>query len=214
MGASVEFFANNPHDVPDYEVGELSTSTATARRCATWTSPPRTLRLHLPGLLVPRDRRARPALLLRRGEPLLLPPLRGQRREDHQRRRLRQPDPRRRAGRRSRPAQRHARLVPGADHLHDVHHRLRGRPRRDPPGRRRPVRSVQRRLRGRRQHLGGRQRRSPLRQPHRRDGPSTRKSAVGQPTTRKITATSSRPGRLTYSEHRLPDGLAIDRRPV
>ncbi|MFF1832792.1 M4 family metallopeptidase [Streptomyces sp. NPDC058231] len=40
--------------------------------------------------------------------------------------------------------------------------------------------------------------------------PSTRKSAVGLPTSRQIEATSSRPGRLTYSTHGLPKGLSIN----
>ncbi|MFE7327046.1 M4 family metallopeptidase [Streptomyces sp. NPDC057565] len=40
--------------------------------------------------------------------------------------------------------------------------------------------------------------------------PSTRKSAVGQPTSRQIEATSSRPGRLTYSAEGLPQGLSIN----
>ncbi|MFD4227875.1 M4 family metallopeptidase [Streptomyces sp. NPDC058545] len=40
--------------------------------------------------------------------------------------------------------------------------------------------------------------------------PSTRKSAVGQPTSRQIEATSSRPGPLSYSAHGLPKGLSID----
>lgn len=41
--------------------------------------------------------------------------------------------------------------------------------------------------------------------------PARRNAAVGQPTTRQIEATSSRPGRLTYSASRLPTGLSIDR---
>lgn len=40
--------------------------------------------------------------------------------------------------------------------------------------------------------------------------PSTRKSAVGQPTSRQIEATSSRPGPLTYSADGLPKGLSIN----
>ncbi|MEU5344627.1 M4 family metallopeptidase [Streptomyces sp. NPDC020766] len=40
--------------------------------------------------------------------------------------------------------------------------------------------------------------------------PSTRDSAVGQPTSRPIEATSTRPGALTYSATGLPDGLSID----
>ncbi|MFE2492535.1 M4 family metallopeptidase [Streptomyces scopuliridis] len=40
--------------------------------------------------------------------------------------------------------------------------------------------------------------------------PSTRASAVGQPTSRQIDATSSRPGPLKYSAHGLPKGLSIN----
>ncbi|WP_405669561.1 M4 family metallopeptidase [Streptomyces sp. NBC_00055] len=40
--------------------------------------------------------------------------------------------------------------------------------------------------------------------------PSTRQSAVGQPTSRQIEATSSRPGPLSYSAHGLPKGLSIN----
>ncbi|MER5687520.1 M4 family metallopeptidase [Streptomyces sp. NPDC002205] len=40
--------------------------------------------------------------------------------------------------------------------------------------------------------------------------PSTRKSAVGQPTSRQIEATSSRPGPLSYSADGLPKGLSIN----
>ncbi|QXE39306.1 M4 family metallopeptidase [Streptomyces sp. GMY02] len=39
--------------------------------------------------------------------------------------------------------------------------------------------------------------------------PSTRDAAVGQPTTRQIEATTSRPGSLTYSATGLPSGLSI-----
>ncbi|MFE6891969.1 M4 family metallopeptidase [Streptomyces sp. NPDC057694] len=41
------------------------------------------------------------------------------------------------------------------------------------------------------------------------DAPSTRDSATGQPVNRRITATSTRPGALSYSATGLPDGLAI-----
>ncbi|MFI7503943.1 M4 family metallopeptidase [Streptomyces sp. NPDC049687] len=42
------------------------------------------------------------------------------------------------------------------------------------------------------------------------DAPDTRDAAVGQPVTRRITATSTRPGALTYQATGLPDGLALD----
>jgi len=40
--------------------------------------------------------------------------------------------------------------------------------------------------------------------------PSTRDSAVGQPASRRIEATTTRPGSLTYSAAGLPSGLSID----
>ncbi|WP_431954520.1 M4 family metallopeptidase [Actinacidiphila sp. bgisy167] len=42
--------------------------------------------------------------------------------------------------------------------------------------------------------------------------PSTRPVAVGQPTTRQVEAVGSVPGRLAYSAHGLPKGLSIDAR--
>lgn len=42
------------------------------------------------------------------------------------------------------------------------------------------------------------------------DAPSTRDAATGQPVSRRITATSTRPGPLSYSATALPDGLVID----
>ena len=59
----------------------------------------------LRGLLVLRRRQPRRPLLLGRRQPLLLPALRGQRRQDHQRRQLQQPDLRRLHGHRHRPRQ-------------------------------------------------------------------------------------------------------------
>ncbi|MGW0582883.1 M4 family metallopeptidase, partial [Streptomyces sp. NPDC002920] len=41
------------------------------------------------------------------------------------------------------------------------------------------------------------------------DAPSTRDAAVGQPVSRQITATSTRPGGLTYAATGLPDGLTL-----
>ncbi|MFI1921616.1 M4 family metallopeptidase [Streptomyces sp. NPDC020377] len=41
------------------------------------------------------------------------------------------------------------------------------------------------------------------------DAPSSRDAAVGQPVTRQITATSTRPGALTYAATGLPDGLTL-----
>ncbi|MFJ5837704.1 M4 family metallopeptidase [Streptomyces shenzhenensis] len=42
------------------------------------------------------------------------------------------------------------------------------------------------------------------------DAPSTRDAAVGQPVSRQITATSTRPGALAYAATGLPDGLTLD----
>ncbi|GGM21709.1 hypothetical protein GCM10010129_77550 [Streptomyces fumigatiscleroticus] len=42
------------------------------------------------------------------------------------------------------------------------------------------------------------------------DAPSTRDAAVGQPVDRTVTATSTRPGALTYTATGLPDGLTLD----
>ncbi|MDH6622373.1 Zn-dependent metalloprotease [Streptomyces sp. LBL] len=42
------------------------------------------------------------------------------------------------------------------------------------------------------------------------DTPSTRDAAVGQPVSRQITATSTRPGALTYAATGLPHGLTLD----
>jgi len=41
FGTAVEWYANNLVDKPDYLIGEKSTSTATARPCATWTDRPK-----------------------------------------------------------------------------------------------------------------------------------------------------------------------------
>ena len=87
------------------------------------------------GLLVLRRRRRRRPLLLGPGEPLLLPALRGQRRQDRQRRHLRLARPptacRSTGIGRDKAA---ADLVQGADHVHDLHDQLRRRPHRHPRG--------------------------------------------------------------------------------
>lgn len=123
-------------------------------------------------LLVLHARQHRRPLLLGPGQPLVLPGLRGQRREGRQRRLLRLTDLRRTAGDGDRSRGRREDLVPGAHHVHDVHDQLRRRPYPHPAGRRRPVRARFGHLQQHRQRLGRDQRRLP--DPRRCDGRSMR----------------------------------------
>ncbi len=84
-----------------------------------------------PGLLDDRDEEPRPALLLRSAEPLVLPRLRGLRRQDDQRRLVQQHDVQRHHRGRRRPLEHREGLVPDpVDQAHLVEHLRRGPQRR------------------------------------------------------------------------------------
>ena len=142
MGTNVEWYANNAGDVRDYVIGEeifLNYNPATnfirhmdkpsldgaSQNC--YTTRTKSVDVHYSSGV---------------GQPLLLPAVRGQRREDDQRHRLQQPDLQRRHGHRHRPGPGRGDLVPRADGLHDVEHQLRGRPGRHGQRRHGPLRRL------------------------------------------------------------------------
>ena len=93
FGTGVEFYANNAADPGDYLIGEKIDINGDGTPLRYMDKPSKDGGSQ--GLLVLQPRRPRRALLLRPGQPLVLPALRGQRRQDHQRRQLQQPDLRR-----------------------------------------------------------------------------------------------------------------------
>ena len=113
----------------------------------------------LGGLLVLRRRQPRCALLVRPGQPRLLPDVRGQRRQDDQRRQLQQPDLQRLHRDRHRPGRGGQDLVPRPQRLHDVLDELRRRAHRRRQGCDGPVRRQQQPVRRRRERLQRDQRR-------------------------------------------------------
>ena len=123
FGTSVEFFANNASDKGDYLIGEkidingdgtplryMDKPSKDGDSADYWSST--------------RGQQGR-ALLVRPRQPLLLPAVRGQRREDDQRGELQLADLRRLEGHRDRPGQGVQDLVQGALHVHDLDHQLR-----------------------------------------------------------------------------------------
>ncbi|CAK7280871.1 hypothetical protein SGPA1_11664 [Streptomyces misionensis JCM 4497] len=102
----------------------------------------------LGGLLVLLRRQPGRPLLVRRRQPLLLPAVRGQRREDGQRSVVQLPDLQRLHGHRHRPGQGAADLVQGADDVLHVDHQLQVGPHGHAVRGVRPVRLLQRRVQG------------------------------------------------------------------
>ena len=123
FGTLVEFYANNANDPGDYLIGE-EFDLAQPRRLPLHGQP--VVGRQLGELLEHRRRQPRRPLLLGRRQPLLLPAVRGLRRQDHRRRRPQQHDLQRVDGHRHRPRRGGQDLVPRADRLHDLQHQLRG----------------------------------------------------------------------------------------
>ena len=145
FGTLVEFHAANANDPGDYLIGEEFdlANHAGFRRM----DKPEQRRLVVRLLVVGCRQRRRP-LLVRSGQPLLLPAGRGLGRQDHRRRRPQLADLQRLDGHRHRSGRRGRDLVPRADGLHDLQHQLRrcpdGQPQRRPRPVRRGVHAVQR----------------------------------------------------------------------
>ena len=116
FGTMVEFTANNASDPGDYYIGE---EIAKERHLPASDGQPLPRR-RLGQLLVVRCRQPRRALLVRRGQPLLLPVGRGLGREDDRWSRPQQPDLQRLDRHRHRQGRGSQDLVPRADDLHDV----------------------------------------------------------------------------------------------
>ena len=129
FGTMVECYANNAGDPGDYLIGE-EIRHSTRRQAAALHGPAVARTARRPGLLEHDRRQPRRALLLGRRQPLLLPAVRGQRREDDQRRQLQQPDLQRLHGDRHRPRRGRRDLVPRADDVLDLVDELRRCPRR------------------------------------------------------------------------------------
>ena len=155
FGTAVEWYANNAADTPDYLIGEKININGNGTPLRYMDKPSKDGASQ--GLLELQPRQPRPALLLGPAEPLVLPGLRGLRRQDDQRRRLQQPDLQRRDGHRHRPRQGREDLVPHAVDLpHLVEHLRRGPHRRDQGGQgplRRRLRRVHRHREGLQRHL-------------------------------------------------------------
>ena len=145
FGTMVEFYANNASDVGDYLIGEKININGNGTPLRYMDKPSRGRRLAQ--LLVLRRRQPRRALLVRPGQPRLLPARRGQRRQDHQRRQLQPPDLQRLDGHRHRPGRGSQDLVPRTVGLHDLEHELRRRSHRGGQGGQGPLRRDQRAVR-------------------------------------------------------------------
>ena len=122
FGTMVEFYANNANDPGDYLIGEEFDLAKHAGLPARWTSRAATARSYDCWSVAGRP--GRRALLLGRGQPLLLPAVRGLGRQDPERGLLQQPDLQRLDGHRHRPRRGGEDLVPRADGLHDLQHEL------------------------------------------------------------------------------------------
>ncbi|MDH6607193.1 Zn-dependent metalloprotease [Streptomyces sp. SAI-208] len=132
FGTAVEFYANNSSDVGDYLIGEEIDINGDGTPLRYMDKPSKDGGVQ--GQLVLRDRIGGRPLLVRPGEPLLLPPVGGQRHQDHQRCHLQLLDVGRPSGHRHRPGQGGEDLVPRADHEVHVDDELRGGPHRHPRG--------------------------------------------------------------------------------
>ena len=205
FGTVVEFYANNAATPATTSSARRSTSTATARRCATWTSPRKDgdskdcWSSGLGGLDVHYSSGPANHLFYLLSEGSGAKVVNGVE--------LQQPDLRRPVGARHRPGQRRQALVQRPDRALHLDHQLRGapapRPCRPPPTCGAPA--------------APRTTRSPTPGPPSASAPRVtvtnpggREHVVNTPASLQIQASSTNPGALTYSATGLPAGLSIN----